>query len=450
MSLSMVLLLFLWQAQPAQAAAPSQLARIEGRVVQALTGEPVRKAQLTLRKRSQEAIPAMSAESTVSDDEGKFRFDKLEPGTYSLSAERVGFLRQEYGARANSFMGTPITVRAGEQIGDITFKLMPQGVIAGRVVNDEGEPVQHAQVAAVRQSGYGSQGMPSAGAVTNDIGEFRLANLSPGRYLLRVMSQQGVFGVVAAAPKSGEEKRRQANLLTYYPGVTDAAAASPIEVAPGQQVTGISVALQKGWVYRISGKLSTAPAAGRMTRVMTLPRERNLMSFSGGGGGMVKPDGAFQIDNVQSGSYYVVAMQHEMTGGRPQVVARTPVDVLNQDVVGVVLQAEPAADITGTVRVEAKEPVSTAGMRVMLTPTEGIPFNTPSVTVEEGGTFQLAGVMPDRYHVAFYGTPENYYVRAVRFGNEDALKSGLQVSGGGKARDCAGAGGRHCARGGTA
>ncbi|MCC6862574.1 MAG: carboxypeptidase regulatory-like domain-containing protein [Bryobacterales bacterium] len=433
----MVLLLLLWQAQPVPPAGSTQLAKIEGRVVHALTGEPVRKAQLTLRKRVREAMPVMSGESTVSDDEGKFRFDRVEPGTYSLYAERTGFLRQEYGARSNSYMGTPITVRPGEAMSSISFKLLPQSVIAGRVVNDEGEPVQQAQVMVIRQSGSGGQGPASAGAATNDIGEFRVANLSPGRYLLRVMPQQGFFGgPPPAPPKSEGGKGRQANVPTYYPGVSDAAAASPVEVTPGQQVTGLSITLQKGWVYRISGKLTAPPAAGQMTRLMLMPRERNPLSISffGGAGGFVKPDGSFQIDNVQSGSYYVAAMQHDMAGGgRPQVVARTPVDVTDQDVEGVLLQVQAGVDISGSVRVEAKEKtVSTAGMRVALTPAEGIPLNTPNAAVGADGTFQLAGVMPDRYYLAFYGTPENYYVRSAQFGSEDALRSGLQVGGGGK------------------
>lgn len=433
MSISMLLCFFLWQAQPNPAAASSQLASIEGRVTHALTGEPIRKAQITLRKRSQNVMAAMAGESTVSDDEGKFRIDKLEPGTYSLYAERAGFVRQEYGARTNSFMGTPITVGKGEEM-KISFKLLPQSVIAGRVVNDEGEPVQHAQVMAIRQSGSGGQGMSTGGAATNDIGEFRVANLAPGRYLLRVMPAQSFFGAPPPAAKTEGEKRRQASVPTYYPGVTDAAAASPLEVAPGQQLTGISLTLQKAWVYRVSGKLTAPPVAGRMTRLMLMPRERNPLSFFGGGGGMTKPDGSFLIDNVQPGSYHLAAMQSEMTGGRPQAVARAQVDVTDQDIEGVVLQVQPAVDIAGTVRVDAKEKEKpgTAGMRVTLAPVEGVPMNTPTAAVGADGTFQLSGVMPDRYYLSYFGIPENCYVRAAQFGNEDVLKSGLLVSGGGK------------------
>jgi hypothetical protein len=435
MAFSTALLLLLWQAQVAIPTADDpQLARIEGRVVHALTGEAVRNVQLTLRKRSQDPATSMGAGAltAASDDGGKFHFDKLEPGTYSLYAERTGFLRQEYGARTSAFMGTPLTVRAGEQMSDVSFKLLPQSVIAGRVVNEEGEPVQHAQVMALRQSGYGGAGAMNMSVATNDIGEFRVADLAPGRYLLRVLPQQSMFGAPPPPAQNSEGKRVQSYVPTYYPGVADAAGASPIELGPGQQLTGITVPLQKGWVYRISGRLATRPAAGRMTRVMIMPRQRNPTTFSSAASGMVKPDGAFEIHHVQPGSYYVVAMQNDMTGGRPQPLARAPVDLADQDVEGVVLQPATPVEITGTVRVEADQPVSTAGMRIMLTPTEGVPFNASNAAVDEAGNFQLSSVVPDQYYLAFYGTPPSYYVRSARFGNEDALKSGLQVTGGGK------------------
>jgi hypothetical protein len=431
------LLLLFGQAQPPVPSDAGQLARIEGQVVHALTGEPVRKVKLTLRKRSIDMTPAAGAAPAgiASDNEGRFAFEKLEPGTYSLYAERSGFLRQEYGARGNPFMGTPLTLRAGEQMSEVTFKLMPQGVIAGRVLDDEGEPVQHAQVMAMRQTGSGGQARMSMGVATNDLGEFRVADLAPGRYLLRVMPGPSMFGGALTPPPEKEgKKRRQALLPTYYPGVTDVASASPIDVVPGQQVSGISVQLQKGWIYRVSGKLSTRLGAGRMAQVMIMPRQRGSMfatSFAGGGSGTVKPDGGFQIDNVQPGSYYVVATQNEMSGGRPQPLGRAAVDVTDQDLEGVTLVPQESVDINGTVRVEGEKQVSTAGMRLMLIPVEIMPFSAFNAAVGEGGTFQLSRVMTDRYYLNFYGIPQEYYVRAARFGNEDALK-GLQVTGGGQ------------------
>src|SRR5262245_47684218 len=86
---------------------------IQGLVVNSKTGEPIRRVNLTLRPLGVPGIggggggsrttvapagnPADNspyAASTAAD--GKFRFDKVEPGRYYLGAERQGFIRASY------------------------------------------------------------------------------------------------------------------------------------------------------------------------------------------------------------------------------------------------------------------------------------------------------------------------------------------------------------------
>ena len=77
----------------AQAPGPDTMCVLEGKVL-SLSGEPLRKATLHLR-----AAPGSSANYSVSSDAtGKFVFDDIEPGRYSLSAERTGYVPQFFGA----------------------------------------------------------------------------------------------------------------------------------------------------------------------------------------------------------------------------------------------------------------------------------------------------------------------------------------------------------------
>src|SRR5262245_3772131 len=107
---------------------------IEGRAVNLVTGEPVRRAILTLRPAGQQGSPR----SATSDSAGRFLFESVPPGTYRLSAERTGFLRQDYGGRPSSSTGAPLSISAGQPITGLIFKLTPQGVISGRVLDEEG------------------------------------------------------------------------------------------------------------------------------------------------------------------------------------------------------------------------------------------------------------------------------------------------------------------------
>ena len=99
-------------AQQAEQAKPG---RIEGKTVHALTGSPVRRANVLLRRAETQPQQGTQPIAASSDEEGKFVFENVEPGTYRLSAERTGFLRSEFGARrAGNFapLGTTITVPA--------------------------------------------------------------------------------------------------------------------------------------------------------------------------------------------------------------------------------------------------------------------------------------------------------------------------------------------------
>ena len=85
---------------------------------------------------------------TPADANGKFVFEDVLPGRYTLSAERTGFLRQNYGARgaAPGSPGVVLTLAAGQIMKDLNFKLVPQGVIAGRVTDSDGDPMPGLEV----------------------------------------------------------------------------------------------------------------------------------------------------------------------------------------------------------------------------------------------------------------------------------------------------------------
>src|SRR5450432_4318230 len=88
--------------------------RIEGQVVNAITGEPLKKASLILspmQPRGGDITPS----SAMTDATGHFTISNITPGTYRLSAERTGFVRADYGATGPMRGGTTITVSSGQE-----------------------------------------------------------------------------------------------------------------------------------------------------------------------------------------------------------------------------------------------------------------------------------------------------------------------------------------------
>ena len=77
------------QAQPAQ---PPGI--VTGSVVNAKTSEPLRKVLLTLRPSGRGGGGQASGSS---DNSGNFRIQGVQPGTYTLTGNRTGFVSGAYG-----------------------------------------------------------------------------------------------------------------------------------------------------------------------------------------------------------------------------------------------------------------------------------------------------------------------------------------------------------------
>src|SRR6185436_18874877 len=124
-------------------------------------------------------------------------FKDVEAGAYRLVAMRNGFARQEFGQRSPSRPGTVLNLRAGQQMTDVAFRLTPAATISGRVMDANGEPLTGDTVQALRST-FDATGkrtlQATSSARTNDLGEYRLYWINPGRYF-----------VSANAAKSGLE-----------------------------------------------------------------------------------------------------------------------------------------------------------------------------------------------------------------------------------------------------
>src|SRR5882757_1144355 len=75
-------------------------ARLEG-IVLSLNGEAVRKATVRLQGSALQPGQPPSIYSETTDNEGKFIFEDVPAGRYTLVSEKPGFVTTRYGARSN-------------------------------------------------------------------------------------------------------------------------------------------------------------------------------------------------------------------------------------------------------------------------------------------------------------------------------------------------------------
>ena len=142
--------------------------------------------------------------------------------------------------------------------------------------------------------------------------------------------------------------------------------------------------------------------------------------------------GKFEIRGVTPGSYWLSASFNQ---GNRAYSARQAVDVGSSNIENLTLSVGPGGHLTGVVHVDGETSASLTSIRVTLQPREfGILLGpTPNGTLKEDGSFDLDNVSPDRYNLFFPGLPEGFYVKSIRFGDNDALASGLDLTSGGSA-----------------
>ena len=88
-------------AQPGAGAKPEDKCSMSGQVIDAITGEPLKKAELTLQKSGMPSTPS----GAVTDASGQFVITGIDPGNYFLHVERNGFLPQAYRAEDRKSVG---------------------------------------------------------------------------------------------------------------------------------------------------------------------------------------------------------------------------------------------------------------------------------------------------------------------------------------------------------
>jgi len=415
------------QPPPAAPADPEKLCKVEGKAVHSVTAEPLRKVRLTLMSLEGGARQAYAG---ATDAEGKFTLPKVEPGRYRLSAEKVGFVRQSYGSTGVAQMGTTLNLQPRQEMRDIVFKMIPQGVIIGRVLDEEGDPMPTVQimVTSARTQGGRRQQMPAGSGMSNDIGEYRVAGLSPGRYFLSAVARQreGMMPAVVTVTSTAESDEGYGTV--YFPGTHDPAGATPIQIAAGAELRGVDLRLMKRRVVRIRGRVEGV--GRRPAMVMLQPRRMDWFGFDRNMNS-TRPDGQFEIRGVTPGSYVLtVNVMEENERGW----ARMPVEVGEANIDNIVLTIQSSFQVAGRLRIEGDaSAVRMASVRVMLQMPAGAAMFGPGGgmgTVKEDGTFTLTNVTAEQYTIVASGLPGEAFLKSARWGEQDVLDTGLDLSSG--------------------
>jgi Carboxypeptidase regulatory-like domain len=421
----------------AQTDQPQSLANVQGKVVEEVSGQGIRKVIVRL---SGDGGEPHQEYITATDAFGQFRIEGVLPGQYSVTVTHLGFVLSSSGAEPQ-----PITVTSGQSVKDLLYKMQATGVITGRITEADGDPLQGVSVWVTR-IGQNGNSLPNGGPAegeggpanetTNDLGEYRIANLRAGQYVVHA-ELHGMPPPPDPADR-GKQRDRGVYALTYYPGTADERSATPVRVTPGATViANFNMLVSRS--YRVSGT------------VIVQGNPRNVQMFLVSDTGQTEAQqlqdgGRFEFLNIMPGTYVaqIVDMSSASDGqgpqGRTQIIG-SPIIVGSSDVTGLVLQPESGGSITGKLRTEDGETLDWTKLDVDLVrvaqdsdpPQLGaigaLGGNAP---VAQDGSFELKDVAGASYQVALISQADifrDYYVKSVTQDGREVVDTGFTVNG---------------------
>jgi 5-hydroxyisourate hydrolase-like protein (transthyretin family) len=408
----------------------SQFSVVTGQVLDASTGGPLRKARIVLiNEDNDRADPYISA----TDSDGRFVIEGIKPGRYEINIERDGYVSASYSEDESEKSPAIVSLKSGQRLSDLVFDLQKCGVIAGRVMDEDGQPAQGVTVEALQRDNFLGKvrTYPAAQVSTNDLGEFRIFGLRPGRYFVQASPESGAYRSVGNVRLKRQTFDSAGGYVSvYYPNASDISRASLIHVKPGDEITGIDLTFVETRSYKVHGQILNVaieqPSGD--TSVALVPREADSYSTENARPGQVdQKTGVFEIDDAPPGSYTVIASYRDHEN---DLIGSVPLEIANADVDTVRVVITRGAEVRGRVIQEGKVTASpTVSVDFQLRDSQSLGYSRSTETNSDG-TFSAKGLKDGIYDLSVASRCDTCYLKSATANGVDVLEIGLQVASG--------------------
>jgi hypothetical protein len=407
--------------------------------------------------------------STVTDEQGRYAFEAVAAGRFTVTGTKPAYLPGAYGALQPGRPGVPIQLAAGESRSGVSFSMTRGAVITGVIRSSSGEPLANVDVTAFRLPlpGGDPRLVTSGLSTSDDRGVYRIFELPPGPYvvagalrrrslgtgdspawtvaqvteMLRELEQREKASsasspVTAVPPPSGN----YAYAPVFFPGNASPEFAVPIRLRPGEERNGIDVTVQITRMASIEGVLLGDEAS--TAALFFNPVGLQLPGFVGVTPQFTAQNGpagrTFKYAGVTPGRYTITAQGKNATWARADIV------VSGDDVTGISMALQPAFRLSGQAVFNGTRltpPDNLAALVLRLTAANalgqssagstrmGNPLIQPAV-VQPDGRFVISGVLPDTYRLtANVPGPAGWWLKSAIVNGRDLLDTLVEVTG---------------------
>jgi hypothetical protein len=385
---------------------------LQGRVLQEPDGQPVRKATVQLA-----GVPGRY--SAVTDTEGRFAIRDLKAGRYLIVVEHPGLVQT--GSRR-------VLISLPQDKSDVILRLQPAAVITGKITDTDGDPMRGVSMTATRVGATRAGSTHDFGnGSTNDLGEFRIPDLRPGRYTVVATPAQNLQ---VPSPNQKEKVADQfVYIATYYPGTLEKDQSVSVETQAGGE-TPINFSVLTSKAYHVTGDVQGLPSSDFAQIMLTSEHGFEAEQQLG-------PDGKFDFPHLLPGSYHAQAIVATISGSTLQPATQfldvnQSIEVNAQDIRGLHLQLDQGASVRGRMRMDTAQTFDWTQLMVTLLNTEmENTFRRPTASsVAKDGTFEVKNVPRGKYYlmVGVRGQSNklrDYFTKAVMLNGQEVGDSGF-------------------------
>ena len=378
---------------------PSGPVTISGRVVNAMTSQPVSRALVRFNGRA-----------LLTGSEGKFEFDQVTETQGSLQVTKPGYYPSMDGSGSAG-----ISWKANQASAPLELRLYPEGILTGTLTAPDGDPLPHVMISARRSvfDGSGQGWTVAAQTQTDGHGRFRLT-VPPGDYKLESMymprtsgSNQVVLPAIVPAQnssntldsvhiRSGEEQH-----FDLHPTISRSySVTATFDSGVGRVFPRITARSSNGGKLTLSVRASDSETPGGMK--MELPSGTYTLTAS-----TISPEGPEQ--------------------------AETTITITDHDVAGVVFHLAPIPSlpvemlVDGATTSDNQQPnLQQFGLTLENNQSDAEVLNTSIRLITQRDRTLAFTVPPGSYRLRARGNGA-WYIKSASYGASDLLRQDLTI-----------------------